>query len=1090
MLLMLEADFPDGKNPEFCAKLFREEPGVWKLKMEQFKRWLEKGKNDPLPEYYGTGKNCSVCGVFLSDTKSYLKHMKRNHGYKIKEKDKQLLKSEKKDKQERPQEEEENIVPVVRSELKIPTKAELKIPTKAELKAKDPFDMIMSGSLPSTSRVSRPPPPSSYKYDEDGPDSDLDDSTDKIDLMAKNNGKRENVASDKPDIPLPAPRRRGAQKPDYKDDDEKEDDDDSEKGEVISSSSRRRAAQKPEFKDETVTCPECNFQTVHSKIVSHLKRCTKKMAQAKGKPEKARKNATEPITSTPKSLDTKSKLTSFETESEIKKPKESDIVKKVFLKKFEAQQKSSKFDYFSDSDADLPPKADTSDTDLDKEDKQPSLKMKFSRKESSSEASHFEVSNDNVDKDDDDNKEPQQDTSLSAILRNLNSDRAETTKPKLASPPIPQITPPKDKSKSLEKHDDSSDEEAIPQKSFRLHSFIESLRAMQARLPQKKDDPAAKQDAPKFFCDTVKAKSPLPPPLPESPPKAPSLSITPVESTHLKNKWLQSLENRNKVKPPEPTPVVNKIQSDIAQLKDKNSLIYSKAKLKCYPDTPTKPPPKEPLPSPPVRDEEPTPVKKIQKTNPKREKEPPKEEYHDGRPSLRKGKMIPCPICGAEYAIANTLQNHIDKDHFGETDRVFLKRVKPKETKEKEKTEPAKKKKKGTNAVKTFEDDEDEDDLFGDTRPSRDNSTAEEKFDSLMASSSTTTTKKVKEPLKKEEEEDEDEEEEKLTEYEIFQKLQLKETSKSLKKKVECTECGKQLPPNTIKRHLQKHEKDREAAAMEAEQPPAQVVEKPKPKPKESKAKPKVQRGKKAAAASAAKKKETKPLKEERKAEASSKKEDIVNDNIPMKKKIMMRHLMKPQSVSESSDNEKIEEESQEETKDEVKPSRGRKKANPTAASNVLKRNLSKQAKLKDKKKAVDSPDMYAPIEITPTKEYWEYEKEKADKSLDFPSESEQSMEEEAAIPPFKKTKKAGTKRQEAVSTPELVNKSVAEVRDSERSRNTSEEELEAENPLEAAVRKVVSYRMTPKQALSHYNLTPKVTLLAFRKDKLRWGTS
>ena len=196
-----------------------------------------------------------------------------------------------------------------------------------------------------------------------------------------------------------------------------------------------------------------------------------------------------------------------------------------------------------------------------------------------------------------------------------------------------------------------------------------------------------------------------------------------------------------------------------------------------------------------------------------------------------------------------------------------------------------------------------------------------------------------------------------------------------------------------------------------------------------------------------------------------------------MKKKIMMRHLMKPQSVSESSDNEKIEEESQEETKDEVKPSRGRKKANPTAASNVLKRNLSKQAKLKDKKKAVDSPDMYAPIEITPTKEYWEYEKEKADKSLDFPSESEQSMEEEAAIPPFKKTKKAGTKRQEAVSTPELVNKSVAEVRDSERSRNTSEEELEAENPLEAAVRKVVSYRMTPKQALSHYNLTPKVTL-------------
>ena len=103
---------------------------------------MEKGKNDPLPEYYGTGKNCSDCGVFLFDTKSYLKHMKRNHGYKIKEKDKLLLKSEKKEKQEA-------VYPPVRSELKIPT--------KAELKAKDPFDSILTGSLPSSSiRSSRP----------------------------------------------------------------------------------------------------------------------------------------------------------------------------------------------------------------------------------------------------------------------------------------------------------------------------------------------------------------------------------------------------------------------------------------------------------------------------------------------------------------------------------------------------------------------------------------------------------------------------------------------------------------------------------------------------------------------------------------------------------------------------------------------------------------------------------------------------------------------------------------------------------------------------------------------------------------------
>ena len=39
----------------FLPRLFREEPGKWKLKMEQFKSWLERGKTDPLPEYFGTG---------------------------------------------------------------------------------------------------------------------------------------------------------------------------------------------------------------------------------------------------------------------------------------------------------------------------------------------------------------------------------------------------------------------------------------------------------------------------------------------------------------------------------------------------------------------------------------------------------------------------------------------------------------------------------------------------------------------------------------------------------------------------------------------------------------------------------------------------------------------------------------------------------------------------------------------------------------------------------------------------------------------------------------------------------------------------
>ena len=48
------------------------------------------------------------------------------------------------------------------------------------------------------------------------------------------------------------------------------------------------------------------------------------------------------------------------------------------------------------------------------------------------------------------------------------------------------------------------------------------------------------------------------------------------------------------------------------------------------------------------------------------------------------------------------------------------------------------------------------------------------------------------------------------------------------------------------------------------------------------------------------------------------------------------------------------------------------------------------------------------------------------------------------------------------------------EAKEVEKGKN-SEEEGEEESPLEIAVRKVVSYRMTPKQALAEYKLTPKV---------------
>ena len=1115
MLLMLETDFPDGKNPEFCAKLFREEPGVWKLKMEQFKRWLEKGKNDPLPEYYGTGKNCSVCGVFLFDTKSYLKHMKRNHGYKIKDKDKLLLKSEKLKGKEDKSRDEDDLSP----ETAPPVRTVL---TKAQMKAQDPFDMIMTGSLPSTSRL--PPPQistaSSHSIKDDDNDSDLDDSHPvSLDMMTKDVKKEEKKIPESVLIPSLS-RRKATQNKKYVEDEEDqvkkksemtsssvrkpaqkkkhiEEADEKEKNKVdllpasskktlkqkkyteeieededisiapASSSSRRRAISQPEFKDEMVTCPECDFQCLHSKIVQHLKRCTKKMAQTKklketAKPSKPQQTDKAPTTTT----QSENKI----NDPESKKPKQSDIVKKAFLKKFEAQQK---MDYFSDSDAEMNlsrKESQTEESDQDKEEKQPSLKLKFSRKDSGSDLSHFEVSNENIrrvdEKESSKDDEPGPDTSLSAILRNINADRSEPKQdkpPLLKSSVIPQISPPKIGAKP-DKQDDSSDDEVIPQKSFRLHSFIESLRAMHARLPQRKEDP------------------PDPPPAPEpteSPPK-PTIS---VESANLKNKWLQSLEDRSKVKPPEPSPAVNKIQSEIAQMKNKESLIYNKAKLKAYPETivktssslketvsPTAHIEEEKITPPkPLKrkkkaatfddDEDEFPAKATRKseTQQSMNKDHQKEEYHDGRPSLRKGnKMIPCPICGAEYAIADNLQKHIDKDHFGETDRVFMKRVKPKsESKEKEKAEPSRKKKKGSSSLTTFDDEEDE--FLGDSRPSLDTSTAEEKFDSLMASSSTA---KKDKKVAIQEDQDEEEESTKLTEYEIFQKLQLKDSTKTEKKRVECSECGKMLPVNTIKRHLLKHEKDAlmEKEGSEAAVAEAQVKSKPQPKPRGRK---------KNNSGTRNRKQESKQLKKEEEVEKKSesiKSHDDDDERIQcplnLKKMIMKRHLMKPEADTEDTVKHEKKVEENDETDGGKPPAAAKGRKKKTASStNVAKRQIEKQTKTK--KKAMDDPEMYAPIEITPTKEYWEYEKEKKEKSFDFPSADDDD------IGPSKKPRKG--------SDPEIRNKSLQDLKDAEKSRNTSEEESESENSLEAAVRKVVSYRMTPKQALSHYNLTPKV---------------
>lgn len=182
-------------------------------------------------------------------------------------------------------------------------------------------------------------------------------------------------------------------------------------------------------------------------------------------------------------------------------------------------------------------------------------------------------------------------------------------------------------------------------------------------------------------------------------------------------------------------------------------------------------------------------------------------DVQEGRPSLRRGKMIPCPLCGVEYAIASNLQKHIDKEHSEGDDRSHNKR------KSKEKADPVRKKKK-------YDDDDNSDadanrsDIYEDPSPGpsgvkKDKPTRRsDEVDNILEKSRTSNMEVDLDnpvtPASKEKENEED----KLTEYEIFQKLQLKEPSKTGKKKIECKECGLYLPTNTIKRHLLKHEKN------------------------------------------------------------------------------------------------------------------------------------------------------------------------------------------------------------------------------------------------------------------------------------------
>lgn len=153
------------------------------------------------------------------------------------------------------------------------------------------------------------------------------------------------------------------------------------------------------------------------------------------------------------------------------------------------------------------------------------------------------------------------------------------------------------------------------------------------------------------------------------------------------------------------------------------------------------------------------PPKVPQESNPQEILNPVKPESRAAsKHSLRKGKMIPCPLCGVEYAIASNLEKHIDQDHREDGSK------------------PRGRKRKIDHIEKSIPIPE-APVYVGDP--------------TLNVAPITSNLEPVLKP----------------TEYEIFQSLSV-QVPKTVRKRVECPECGIMIPPNTIKRHLLKHSKN------------------------------------------------------------------------------------------------------------------------------------------------------------------------------------------------------------------------------------------------------------------------------------------
>ena len=150
----------------------------------------------------------------------------------------------------------------------------------------------------------------------------------------------------------------------------------------------------------------------------------------------------------------------------------------------------------------------------------------------------------------------------------------------------------------------------------------------------------------------------------------------------------------------------------------------------------------------------------------------------DSRHGLRRGRMIPCPLCGVEYAIASNLEKHIDRDHKDTSKPVRKRGAAPKKIPE---VTPPKKMRKfrGDPFLEALR-------LSEETATVPITAETTEGGTEGVAEGGVGLTGEV--------------ERRKLTEYEIFQSLQLHAEKKQERRKVSCRECGKLIPPNNIKR--------------------------------------------------------------------------------------------------------------------------------------------------------------------------------------------------------------------------------------------------------------------------------------------------